>query len=210
MPQNLLSAIAGRLFTSTLLTAQVQPGIGPLADLRMSQVHGPKFNQGLNDNMAIGSNSAGVTTSAGLATTCVGLILSNPAGSGINVAIHRVSGAFIVAPATVTGFNLITGYAVGGITVHTTPLVPQSTLIGKGALPLALLDSAATLVGTPAYTLPLGETPLATTLPFFSVDLEGMIVLPPGAYAAIGTTIAGPTSGFMGGMSWEEVAISAV
>jgi hypothetical protein len=157
-------------------------------------------------NTFIGANPSGVTTSAGLATTYVGICLSNPAGSGVNLILRRIAGQFIVAPSTVTGFNLITGYAAGGITVHTTPLTPFSGIIGTGPTPKGLLDSAATLVGTPVYTMPLGETLVATDLPAFNTDLEGSIVLPPGAYAAIGTTIAGPASGFMGSIQWEEKA----
>jgi hypothetical protein len=160
-------------------------------------------------NTFLAANPSGVTTSAGLATTYVGIVLSNPAGSGVNLIIRRVAGQFIVAPATVTGFNLITGYAAGGITVHTTPLAPFSRIIGTGPAPLAKVDSAATLVGTPVYTMALGETTLATELASFNYDLEGSIILPPGAYAAIGTTIAGPASGFIGSFQWEEATIAA-
>jgi hypothetical protein len=152
----------------------------------------------------MGANPSGVTTSAGLATTYVGLVLSNPAANTVNLILRRVAGAFIVAPATVTGFNLITGWAAGGITAHTTALTPFSGLIGTGPTPTAKLDSAATLVGTPVYSMSLGETLVATDLPTFSIDLGGSIILPPGAYAAIGTTIAGPASGFQGSFQWEE------
>jgi hypothetical protein len=156
----------------------------------------------------LGANPSGVTTSAGLATTYVGLVLSNPAGNTVNLVLRRVGGAFIVAPSTVTGLNLITGWASGGITVHTTPLTPFSGLIGTGPTPTAKLDSAATLVGTPVWTMSLSETLVATDLPAFNVDLGGSIVLPPGAYAAIGTTIAGPASGFQGSFQWEETALT--
>lgn len=155
----------------------------------------------------MGANPSGVTTSAGLATTYVGLVLSNPAANTFNLVLRRVAGAFIVAPATVTGFNLITGWAAGGITAHTTALTPFSAIIGTGPTPTAKLDSAATLVGTPVWSMVLSETPTATTLLSFSTDIVGSIVLPPGAYAAIGTTIAGPSSGFQGSFMWEEVAI---
>lgn len=180
---------------------------GKQYDLLTSAFHGAKYHQAYTGNLFIGANPSGVTTSAGLATTCVGLILSNPASNAVNLVLRRLAAAFIVAPSTVTGINLITGYAAGGITAHTTALTPFSSMIGTGPTPTAKLDSAATLVGTPAYTMPLAETPTATTLPFFTADLEGGIILPPGAYAAIGTTIAGPASGFMGAFEWEEVAV---
>jgi hypothetical protein len=203
MPQSPL--VAANLQLPSLASALMKGG--KQGDALMSMFHGAKYNQAYNGNLCVGANPSGVTTSAGLATTCVGLILSNPAANTKNLVLRRTSGAFIVAPATVTGFNLITGYVAAGVTVHTTALTPFSALIGTGAAPTAKLDSAATLVGTPAYTLVLGETPTATTLLSFSLDLDGAIVLPPGAYAAIGTTIAGPTSGFMGSFEWEEVPV---
>ena len=180
---------------------------GVQGDALFSQFHGSMYHQAYTGALFAGANPSGVTTSAGLATTYVGLCLSNPAASGKNLILRRVAGAFIVAPATVTGFNLITGYVAAGVVTHTTPLTPFSTLIGGAATAVGKLDSACTLVGTPVYSLVLGETPTATTLLAFSVDLEGSIVLAPGAYAAIGTTIAGPASGFQGSMIWEESPI---
>lgn len=158
----------------------------------------------------MGANPSGVTTSAGLATTYVGLCLSNPAGNAsggkpINLMLRRVSGVVIVAPAAVLAFNLITGYAAGGVTVHTTALTPFSAQIGTGPAPTAKLDSACTLVGTPVWSMPIGTTPVATDLLSFNIDLCGAIIIPPGGYVAIGTNVTGPVSGFQGGFSWEEV-----
>jgi hypothetical protein len=157
-------------------------------------------------NTFLAANPSGVTTSAGLATTYVGICLSNPAGSGVNLIVRRVAGQFIVAPSTVTGLGLITGYSAAGIVTHTTPLTPFSRIIGTGPTPKGLVDSACTIVGTPVWTAFLSETLIATDLPSFSVDLAGMLILPPGAYVAVGTTIAGPASGFQGSFSWEETA----
>jgi hypothetical protein len=170
----------------------------------ITTVHGNKYYTSYTLRGFYGANPSGVTTSAGLATTYVGLCLSNPAGSGVNLVLRRVAGAFIVAPATVTGMNLITGFSAAGVVTHTTPLTPACNLIGNTAVPLGKVDSACTLVGTPAYTQVLAETSTATTLLAFSVDIDGGVVLSPGAYAAIGTTIAGPASGFQGSFEWAE------
>ena len=133
--------------------------------------------------------------------------MSNPAGSGVNLSVRRVRGSFEVAPAAVTGLMLIVGWAVGGITVHTTPLTPAQTLIGATGTPLGKIDAACTLVGTPTYYGPLAVTASATALASFSEDLEGAVLLSPGAYLAVGTTIAGPASGFLGGIEWVESVI---
>lgn len=203
MPQNPYNLIASFLSNNKLTLLRA----GKQADLLNSALHGSKYTQAYSGNLFVGANPSGVTTSAGLATTCVGLILSNPAGNSVNLSLRRITGSFIVAPATVTALMLITGYAAGGITAHTTALTPFSSLIGTGAAPTAKLDSAATLVGTPVYTLTLSQTASATALPSFFTDMEGSILLPPGAYAAIGTTIAGPASGFQGSFEWEEVPV---
>lgn len=175
------------------------------AALLMAARHG-KYYEGVYAAVcAIGANQAGVTTSAGLNATYTGICLSNPAASGKNLSIMRVSGALIVAPSTITGFNLITGFAAGGITVHTTPLTPFNAKLGVTLTGfVGLVDSACTLVGTPAYTRPVAQCSTATTAAQFDTDIDGSIIIPPGGYLAIGTTIASPSSGFMGAIEWEE------
>lgn len=201
MPQN-PPAIAQ---TPTKAFAPLQ--VDKQGSLLQSAYHGAKYQQAYRSALFTGANQAGVTTSAGLTATYLGICLSNPAGNTVNLVLRRLAGSFIVAPTTVTALNLITGFTAGGITAHTTALAPFSSLIGSGAAPTGKLDSACTLVGTPLYTISLTETLVATDLPAFSLDLEGGIVLIPGAYAAIGTSIASPASGFMGSIEWEEVAV---
>lgn len=175
------------------------------AALFMAARHG-KYYEGVYAAVcAIGANQVGVTTSAGLATTYTGICLSNPAASVKNLSVMRVSGALIVAPSTITGFNLITGFAAGGITVHTTPLTPFNAKLGVAMTGLVgLVDSACTLVGTPAHTRSVAQCSTATTAAQFDTDIDGSIIIPPGGYLAIGTTIASPASGFMGAIEWEE------
>jgi len=151
-------------------------------------------------------NPSGVTTSAALATTYVGLCLSNPVASGKSLSILNVSGAFIVAPTTVTGVALITGWASGGVTVHTTALTVGNGFVNNADVLVAKADSACTLVGTPAWSMLLSQTASATALPSFNIDVDGLFLIPPGGYIAIGTTIASPASGFQGGIMWREIA----
>lgn len=185
-----------------------QPSFG-LVDaqtaLLMAARHG-KYYEGVYAAVcAMAANQAGVTTSVGLAATYTGICLSNPAGSAKNLSIMRVSGALIVAPSTITGFNLITGFAAGGITAHTTPLTPFNAKLGVAITGLVgLVDSACTLVGTPAYSRPVAQCSTATNSTSFDTDIDGSIIIPPGGYLAIGTTIASPASGFMGAIEWEE------
>jgi hypothetical protein len=182
--------------------------------LYIQQRHGQGYGSSYLGGKFWAANQAGVTTSAGLATTYVGICLSNPASSGKNLAVGKVSAAIIVAPAAVLEINLIVGFAAGGVTVHTTPLTVYSELIGataaapngtKVGTPVGLVDGAATLVGTPLYYMPLAVNAASAGLFSAWADLQGDLILPPGAYVAIGTNVAGPTSGFVGRIGWEEL-----
>ena len=187
----------------------VSPGaVGQQGELFVGQRHGANYEAAYAATIGLVANSAAVTTSAALATTYVGLCLSNPVASGKNLVLLNVSGAFLVAPATITTAFLAVGYSAAGITAHTTPLTPLNGLLGTTTTPalVGLADSACTLVGTPAYAKVLAQTPTATTSFSFSYDANGALVIPPGGWAAIATNIASPASGFVGSMLWEEVA----
>jgi hypothetical protein len=178
-------------------------------NLQLVQAHGDTYNATFNKRTFFAANQAGVTTSAGLATTYTGLCLSNPAGSTVNLSPRRVSGVLIVAPAALTAFGVIVGYSAAGVVTHTTPLTSlQPMFVGNAAVPQGLADAACTIVGTPAWGVFMGLTPSATGVASFSLELQGSFVIPPGGYLAIGTTIAGPASGLLASISWEEIAIT--
>ena len=184
-------------------------GLGYLGNEQLVAASLPDLAEsGLAGRLMTGANPSGVTTTVALATTYVGLCLSNPAGSGVNLVLLRAQALLEVAPAAITPIGLITGFAAGGITAHTTPLTPVNSNAG-GAAPVAKLDSAATLVGTPAWARWIGVTPGATSPVSFDFDMSGAFVIPPGGYVAIGTLIAGPTSGFLGSFQWLEVPSAA-
>jgi hypothetical protein len=159
--------------------------------------------------------TAPVQLSAGLATTYVGLCLSNPATSTVNLVVRRVAGVLITAPATFIALGLIDGWAAGGITAHTTPL---NTVISPdyiGAAPsggsivqpasAANVDSACTLVGTPNWDRWLIGNITSGSPISFNFDLDDDEIIPPGGYLAIGANIAGPGAGFLGTFGWEEL-----
>lgn len=187
----------------------IQPNLGGVqGDLLSSNMHGDLYNRAYTGALFLGANPTAVTTSVGLATTCVGLILSNPAGTGKNLILRRAGAALVVVPTAFTGFSLITGFVAGGITVHTTALTIQNPIVGGAVTAsVAKLDSAATLVGTPVYSMVLAATTSATTGAGFSTDLQGCVIIPPGGYAALGTTVASPASGFLASIMWEEAPV---
>lgn len=205
MAQNPISATIATHKVGSVYT-QKQGTVGNSGDLIVGAGVPVYYEAAYAATSGLIMSPSAVTTSAGLATTYVGLCLSNAAGSTVNLVLQRVAGSFIVATSTITMIGLITGYAAGGITVHTTALTPFNALIGTGAVPVAKADSAATLVGTPLWTMTLAQAAASSTTAF-NVDLQGGIIIPPGGYAAIGTSIAGPASGFQGSFEWLELPV---
>ena len=121
----------------------------------------------------------------------------------------------IAAPSTFIALGLIDGWAAGGITVHTTPLNTSINSGYVGAAPtggsivgpasIANLDAACTLVGTPTWDRWITGNAASGNPVAFSIDIDDDEIIPPGGYVAIGANIAGPGSGFLGTLGWEEV-----
>ena len=171
--------------------------------------HGNKYNPSYNKNLFF-AGATGITTSAGLATTYLGICLSNPAASTKNLAVRRVSANFDVVQATIAGVGIIVGYSAAGVVTHTTPITTlQPSFLGNATVPQGLVDSACTIVGTPAWYTFIGQ--LSATAPgnsgSYFVNLEGAVIIPPGGYLATGTTIASASAAFYGSIEWEEVAV---
>jgi hypothetical protein len=225
MGQNLATSIAQRLSN-----AFGYGSLGQQSDLSTSQRHGKRYwsvyglpagyggkpaNTALAGANFRGANlaSAPATLSAGLATTYVGLCLSNPAASTVNLVLKQVAGTIVVAPAGELALGLITGWSAAGVVTHTTALTPISGYVGAaasagsvvGPATQAKLDQACTIVGTPAWDRWFAAGPASTNNVSFSADMEDDVIIPPGGYAAIGANVAGPAAGFLGSMQWEEL-----
>ena len=153
-----------------------------------------------------------VAITAALATTYTGLCLSNPAGSGLNLILRRVSALISNAPAAVN-LGLITGWSAAGITAHTTPVTsiinayvgagPSGTVSVAGPTPVGLVDAACTLVGTPAWDRWLSALASGAT-GASSSDINDDVIIPPGGYAAIGNLVSLTTSALCS-FTWEEL-----
>ena len=203
----------GPLATSQSLPAgnQYPLRLGNMGDAIMSELHGRYYETSYRKALFLSANQAAATTSLGLATTYTGLCLSNPIGSSVNLVLNKVGYGFIVAFPAAAAFGLMCGFNSGSNVTHTTPVTPRSAFIGQAA-GVGLTDAASTLPTAPTVTHLFGSglTGAITTEAFVSgdvVDLEGSVVLPPGAYAAIYTSAVSGTSGFFGAMQWEEVPI---
>lgn len=183
---------------------------GRYGDKIVSELNPRYYEQASRGNVYMAASQAVATTTVGLATTYTGLCLSNPIGSGKNLALVLASIAQSVIQATqVEGYLIATGSNLVTNVTHTTPATVQTALVGALANnSVAKADTAATLPTAPLYSLALTNTGSATTnSPGVTVDIGGAIVLAPGAYACFVTPTQASVAGLWFGFTWIEVPI---
>ncbi len=207
----LIQGQVGSVASTTSIAAGTQTVLrqGNMGDAIASELHGKYYETNYRRALFNGAMVGQITT-VGLATTYTGLCLSNPIGSTVNLVINKVGYAFAVAFAAASVIGLMTGYNSGTNVTHTVAVTPRSQFFGVGSSGTALLDSSATLPTAPTLNtiLGVGLTGAITTTPGIGptiVDLDGSIILPPGAYCAFYTsTVSGAASGAFS-FQWEEV-----
>ena len=208
--QNQVGPVATTQSISAGLQAPARAG--QLGDMIVSELHGRYYETNYRRNKFYGSNgSVPSVTTVALATTYTGLVLYNPAGSTVNCSIDKVGISFLVAFTAAATVGLMVGYSAAGIVTAGAAASPgASSFVGIGAAPQGKVALSATLVGTPTLHTVFGEglTGAITTVPqmYSFYDMEGSLVLPPGAYAAIYTSTAN-TSGLAASFQWEEIPI---
>jgi hypothetical protein len=190
-------------------SAPVALRAGKQGEAMVSELHG-RYYESSYRKQRFGGSITGQVTTVGVATTYTGLCLSNPVTSPVNLVIDKVGVAFLVAFAAASAVGIMTGYNASTNVTHTTPAVVRNKRL-DGAVGYGLLDSAATLPTAPVLDTVLfaGLTGAITTAPAADniFDMEGTIVLPPGAYAAIYTSTVSGAASMSASFSWEEVPI---
>lgn len=185
---------------------------GKQGDTVVSELHARYYEQTYRGNM-YGGAIAGQVTSVGLTAVYTGLLLSNPIGSPVNLVLNKCGYAFIVAFAAGSAVGLFTGFNGSTNVTHTTPVQPRNQLFtGAAGGGRGLLDSSATMPTAPTLNTLFGAglTGAITTTPFGLaglVELEGSLILSPGAYAGFYTSTASGAAGGSLSFSWEEVPI---
>jgi hypothetical protein len=176
------------------------------------QAHG-KYYEAASRGKMFYSHIVGQTMTAPH-TTCVGNILWNPTGSGVNLSMLEWSANVIVASSTVTGLSLCYGVqAIVPSTVTTVATTMGNCLLGAlgGYNGAAKGYAAATLLVTPTVIWPLIENFAALGdkgMGVYSGGFGGVPIVPPGYYICIQTLGANAASaGVTSGLIWEEVPI---
>ena len=185
--------------------------LGNMGDLIVSELHGRYYESAYRRNRFYAANPTGVTTLAytsGTTVTDLGICLSNPVGNTFNLVVDKIGVAFPVINTTVNTAIVAVGYNSSTNVTHTTALTPGSLFVGVGPTPTGKVDSSFTVPTALITAVQLISMGSATTLPTQGLfDLEGSIVLPPGAYLVVTTTAASPASGFQASIFWEEVPV---
>jgi len=204
----------GRVGAITVESGSVNPLVtGEKGDLISSLLHGRYYQAAKDGRLMTAANQAGVVTVIGLHTTYTGLVLSNPVGSGIDVSLLRVGVGFIVAqPTTGAIVALEAGYNGATDVTHSVPSTTLRNCYLGGAAPVAKVDTGATLPTAPTLIESFGSVLTeaitgSTVQPAYNFDLGGYLILPPGGYCAIYTTIASGAASMVASFIWEEIAV---
>jgi hypothetical protein len=194
-------------------TTSVSPGInapmrqGNMGDQIVSQYMGRYSEATYRRQTFTIANQAGVTHSAALTTSFIGICVGNPASSTVNLHILNFGWSLIVALAANASIGIMTG--VGTVT---SALTPRNRYVG-GAAGQGLATGGMTLPGTPVLEQVFGfaGSTLAVTSwqpsGLTNVDLGGSLILPPNTFAASYMTTASGASGFIGSFNWAEIPI---
>ncbi len=164
------------------------------------------FDQAKLGNVYHAATQAGVTLS-GLSVTATGLILSNPYGSGKNLAVMTIVWEYTTAPAGASSIGVAMSPAPSATAVtHTTPVTVQNALLAgtQGVAGVGKVDSSATTVGTPVFVRFLNGPVAASQISpsYIRDDVDGALILVPGTsiqLAFLTTAALG-----LGSITWLE------
>lgn len=212
-----------------MATSELRVGELSLSDSQFATLRGDKRNQlvtvggGGNYQEAAyrrrlysGANQGpgGTTTTVGLATTYTGLCIINPTTSAVDLALLHVGVSVVGAPAALSTVGLMAGFHATTEVTHTTPLIAHNNFWNSvaGTNGTGLVDSASTLPTAPLLIMSFGTIPITGVTaqvvnpPFSGVsyDLNGAVVLAPGAYAAIYTSTV---LTIIGSIMWAEIPL---
>lgn len=175
----------------------------------VQDAHGRYQEAVIQGNVYVASTQAGVALSTALSTTQTGFTLTNPAGSGKNLAILDACIALTTAPAGISSLLWAANVnTVAAAVTQGTPLVVRNALLGAASTAVGLAASATTLPAAPVVVRAVGGGPVATasvTSAFIRDEVAGSLVLSPGtaiSLSALTTAISAIIS-----VTWEEILV---
>ena len=160
------------------------------------------------------ATQAVATLTVGLATTYTGLCVSNPVGNNYDLILMKASFMQSVIQATqVEAYAIATGWHASTNVTHTAAASVYSAYVNNAPATnssTAKADTQATLPTAPVYTHFMHNTGTATANGTgITNDLEGSIILGPGAYAVITAPAQASVAGIWFSLSWMELPTRA-
>lgn len=157
-------------------------------------------------------NQAAATVTLINTSTATGFILSNPWGSGKNLAVMSAQFTYTTVPAATAIIFLAQSIAPSSVAHATTTAITVYGADGSGATgrSVARAYSASTTPNLPVYTRALGYSPTtpATTGGLTVRDyVDGQIILVPGTYLQISYITTAPVG--ITDMTWVELPLNA-
>lgn len=209
----LVQGQVGAIATTSSIASGTQSVLrqGNMGDAIISELHGRYYESAYRRALFSAASQAAVAT-VGLGTTAyTGLSIANPIGSTVNLVLLKFSYALSVAAPSAGYLALETGYNSSTNVTHTAAAVVANNFIGVGASGTGLVDTSSTLPTAPTARMFLCNTSTIATTAYNGsapqiIDLEGSIILPPGAYAAP-YTFATNTAAWWFSWFWEECPV---
>lgn len=189
---------------------------GQLGDTIVSELHGRYYETNYRGNVFLlsVSTAAAITAYTGGAGGTPMLAVFNPVGSGKNLVISKVSIGNVVA-ATAAGtvaFGLYFGTTATITQATTVAPWSMSTQLQSGSVATGFRNVALTSGSAANNVLSLGSYYWATAAGVAdifnnAIDFEGALIIPPGAYVALGGSSALTSATWIGSIMWEEVPV---
>jgi hypothetical protein len=177
---------------------------GKTGEQIVSELHGRYYETTYRGRM-FGITGGLTTTTAAGAATFTGLIVGNPAGSGYNLAINKVTVLQGAALTAETDIGIMYG-----INTTTPSLATIFNRKAGGGASVAVANAGQTITAMTAFIVFAGSGSGAITvpglMPVVGVDFEGSLVIPPG-YAVASYTSRVSTTALMFSFAWEEIPI---
>lgn len=181
---------------------------GAQGDLIYSELHGRYYEQAVRGNI-FGITGGLTTTTAAGAATFTGLLVGNPASSGVNLAVNKVSVLQGAALTAETDIGVMYGPSTLPITASLTTIFNRNP---AGAASKCVATAGQTITAPTAFIVFAGSGSGAITvpglMPVVGLDFEGSLIIPPGYFFASYTSRVSTTA-LMFCFAWEEVPILA-
>lgn len=197
--------------SSILPQVQVPQRSGQLGDVILSELQPKYYEQGYRGNIYNVAMQSPTYLSDQVNVIYNGLCLSNPLTSGVNVALLKAGYAFVDVPAQSASIGLMVGYSTVMNNVYTTTIAGNPVIYGSNTQAFAVVNTTCqplNSIPTPVYIFSqVGNGAISNQMIYGSalVNLDGSIILAPGAYVAFYSTMTTNTNAFIGSFVWEEI-----